>query len=431
LEKVAMKRLVLALWILLWLAGLCWAGQVECASATCRVICFGSMGSGVAITTGTDETIYVLTNRHVVGLVQRKASCEFFRGTPAETKAIGTVAAVSRSYDLATIAIPISQFSKGLPYTIPLALQSPSVGDRVITHGFPHGRGPTAFQSIVKSYSGSTFTFDRAPAGGRSGSGIFDADANYVVGVLSHRGVGWGMGQNLDAIYTFLAWPKTASTIECSDVDAAEEARIFRRYQSPPKQCPPGGCDPPQGEGEGTLPGWGPGLPRPPAELPIPKVPEIPPVPDVPVVPIPDPVPDPDDETIANLEHRIGELIVRIEQLEAKCTGGQQGEKGEKGDKGDRGEKGEPGQDAGPTLAPDIDEITAAVLTRMKPVTVALLDGSGNVHRTIEQDANGVIPLPAPRLRTYTEGGEGFSETTAPLGEPLGLKSKFITRKGE
>jgi hypothetical protein len=147
---------------------------------------------------------------------------------------------------------------------------------------------------------------------------------------------------------------------------------------------------------------------------------------------LPDPVPDPDDETIANLEHRIGQLIVRIEQLEQQAAKpGTPGPVGPQGPIGPAGSAGKDGEPAPPTVAPDINEITAAVLARLKPVKVALLDGSGNVHRTIEQDANGVIPLPAPRLRTYTEGGEGFSETTAPLGEPLGLKSKFITRKGE
>lgn len=63
-------------------------------------------------------------------------------------------------------------------------------------------------------------------------------------------------------------------------------------------------------------------------------------------------------------------------------------------------------------------------------VRIDLLDGDGDLYESLFP-VDGVISLPATRLQTFDADGKFRSETTAPLGEPLGLKARFFSAKGE
>ena len=365
------RKWLLAVLLVALLAARLLSGEVECMSATCKVSTAGVLGSGIAFSTNATDAIYVLTNRHVAGN-SRRVTCEFYSGTVNAVMVPGAVVGYSQVADLACIRLPASGFTTGLPYTVPLAKVSPAVGDGVITHGYPHGRGPTAFRAKVIAVDSTSLEFSVPPSNGRSGSGVFDAEANNIVGILSHRGMGYGRAQSLEAIYTFLDW----------QVDAGF---FFRRplLRGGPGGggCGPGGRCPSPGIGGGgdgnTLPDWGGGLPRPPDEPTDPIVPGDDPI--VPTDPVPGTQGEPGPQGIQGEPGKdgtpgpvgpAGPTGPAGAQGAPGKTGavgpqgltgpvGSKGEPGDKGETGDQGPKGDPGE-------ADVDAIVAIVLDRLQ-----------------------------------------------------------------
>ena len=95
----------------------------QIGEASCRVRVSSSAGSGTSIAED-DDSIYVLTNAHVVGS-NKKATCEFFRYGRKTSRIPGSV--VWKSYndrtvnDFALIRLNRSHFGKFPPRIVPLA----------------------------------------------------------------------------------------------------------------------------------------------------------------------------------------------------------------------------------------------------------------------------------------------------------------------
>jgi len=140
----------------------------------------------------------------------------------------------------------------------------------------------------------------------------------------------------------------------------------------------------------------------------------------VPIVPV-----EPSDQI-----DRIAEL--RIEILAASAgIEGKPGPPGPQGPPGDQGLPGEPGP-PGNTLEIDYDKLVEMVIARMPDRRIDFLDGEGNVAKTIVVPFGEPIPILAQRLQTMDKDNEHLQETTAPLGEPLGLRFKPVkAKKGE
>ena len=68
----------------------------------------------------------------------------------------------------------------------------------------------------------------------------------------------------------------------------------------------------------------------------------------------------------------------------------------------------------------DYDDIA----NHMPPIVVHFLDGEGKVAKEVVVPFGQPIPIYAQRLMTMDENNRQLKETSAPLGEPLGLRLK-------
>ncbi len=225
-DQVQMLVLLLAGWIvgdsiraatpvlvgMLMIAGLCNAGYCEdphdlCRAATVRIRNGSSLGSGTVFR-DSDSSLYILTNAHVAGTrLGNPVTCEFWiRGhqshpIPGITVAVSYVPGGYR--DIAVVRIDRSQLQGFRPPVIPLAdPNQPASYDALYSVGCPSGRWPTAFEGFSlrrEQSAGDTIHFVPMPAGGRSGSAIFDVlgKAPRIVGLIAWRSSEEG-GHGLD-----------------------------------------------------------------------------------------------------------------------------------------------------------------------------------------------------------------------------------------
>ena len=315
---------VVACWVvsilgfLLGFASVAWAGPVEVESASCELLTTG--GSGTAFLTPDHTACYVLTCKHATSRKGQTIRCEFWKQNPKYRIVVnGKVISQKPDSDLACIKIPLTEFTAGLPYMMPLADFFPEVGDTIYSYGFPGRGAPGIFAAKVQGYIGThEIKWDRAPIRGHSGGGIFDENCDVLVGVLTRtqQQLGYGKGESIGSIYDFLGLEIPTRTTFTYDWEGSWNAPLevddgsipagwlFGRRQRQPMRprcqngllCPKGGGGNPYGE---TPPGWdGLGGPDPnPFNIPVPEVPEVPQVPEVPEILIPkapvpvDPVP--------------------------------------------------------------------------------------------------------------------------------------------
>jgi len=212
-------------------AVLCCAAQAaratiaDCHDATCRITTpDGGAGSGCVFEISQGH-VYVLTAAHVVGR-HAAVQCEFWRqGHQSQPLPAAVLLRVEDdTCDAAVVALAESAFAGLLPAAIPVAAPDCALpaGTTVTSVGCANGSWSTGWQGHVLPTDGGDLRFVPAPANGRSGSAIFDAEGRQIVGVLRARTMdnAEGIACSLQALYAGLQ-------------RAASEQRA---------QCGPGGC---------------------------------------------------------------------------------------------------------------------------------------------------------------------------------------------
>ena len=162
---------------------------------------------------------------------------------------VGRIVRRLRRPDFALIFVPEGDFDGILPAVIPLAPQSAelAVGDELFSAGCAGGDWPTQWHGHLLKQDGEGLHFVPAPAGGRSGSAIFDGEARYVVGILVARAGdnSEGLAVPLSDVYRAFAAASASSS------GGGKSSLHLVATASEPADCP-GGCCP-----NGTCPSAG------------------------------------------------------------------------------------------------------------------------------------------------------------------------------
>jgi hypothetical protein len=181
-------------------AGVASAAISDCIDATCRITTpDGSRGTGCVFEI-SQGCVFVLTAAHVVGN-SSTVQCEFWRdGHQSQPIPAQVTARVSDDLcDAAVISLDQAQFGGVLPRAVPVA--SPDCvlgpGETVTSVGCANGAWSTGWKGHVLGYEGVDMHFVPTPANGRSGSAIFDANGERIVGLLRAR-----TGNNSEGIAT-------------------------------------------------------------------------------------------------------------------------------------------------------------------------------------------------------------------------------------
>ena len=166
----------------------------QIGEASCRVRVSSSAGSGTSIAED-ENSIYVLTNAHVVGS-NKGATCEFFRYGRKTSRIPGEV--VWKSYsdrtvnDFAIIRLPKAAFGDYPPRIVPFAPIDHQIhkNDYIASAGCPAARWLQLWEGhALSSATSNRVLFTPPPLGGQSGSGIYtviDGDT-YLCAVLTWK----------------------------------------------------------------------------------------------------------------------------------------------------------------------------------------------------------------------------------------------------
>jgi hypothetical protein len=216
------------------------ASLADCIDATCRIKTpDGSTGSGCVFEI-SQGTVFVLTNRHVVGTAG-SVRCVFWQHGHQSTAIAGNVAARSDQADVALVTLPASAFDGRLPRVIPIAPEGTRLrqGETVTSVGCAGGAWATGFKGHVLGHDGTSVCFTPPPADGRSGSALFDAGGRRIVGLIwgrFERGQGRGYAVTVENLYRALNFKRTAAGWVHSPVPLLTVADN--------SQCGPYGCAP-------------------------------------------------------------------------------------------------------------------------------------------------------------------------------------------
>lgn len=216
------------------------ASLADCIDATCRVKApDGSMGSGCVFEIGRG-TVFVLTNRHVVGQAG-SVQCVFWQQGHQSAAIAGQVLVRSDQVDVAVVTVPQSAFEGRLPRVIPIASRETRLaeGEAVTSVGCAKGAWATGFKGHVLGYDGTSLCFTPPPADGRSGSALFDVGGRKIVGLIWGRlekDQGRGYAVTVENLYRALNFKQTESGWVHSPLRVLSYADRA--------QCGPGGCLP-------------------------------------------------------------------------------------------------------------------------------------------------------------------------------------------
>jgi hypothetical protein len=183
--------------------------------ATCRIQApDGSTGTGCVFEISRGS-VFVLTNRHVVGAADW-VRCVFWQQGHQSAALAGSVLARSDQVDVALVTVPASAFDGRLPRVVPLASSGTRLteGETVTSVGCANGAWATGWKGHVLGYDGTSVCFTPPPADGRSGSALFDAGGQHIVGLIwgrLDRGEGRGYAVTVDNLYRALNFAPTAS----------------------------------------------------------------------------------------------------------------------------------------------------------------------------------------------------------------------------
>jgi len=197
----------------------------ESLEAVCRVSARNARGSGIVFAQDEDK-FYVLTNGHVVGRASR-GHVEFFQdGYKSSMIPYKTEYAAYKdgtALDLAVLSIKKKYFGRYPPRVIPLAPRGTVIkpNDLVMAGGCPSAQWACAWKGRVIRNGGATVSFNAAPLGGQSGSGVLilikdkDGETQTRLGILLAWRIGdgaytddgeddYGAGLSLKQIYEIL-----------------------------------------------------------------------------------------------------------------------------------------------------------------------------------------------------------------------------------
>jgi hypothetical protein len=148
----------------------------EALEGVCRVSTSGARGSGTVFSED-EEKYYILTNGHVIERARRghleffqdgyKSAMIPFRTEYSEYKE-GT------ALDLAVVSVEKKYFGRFPPRVIPLAPKGTEIkaNDLVMAGGCPSAQWATSWKGRVLRNAGAVISFNAAPIGGQSGSGV-------------------------------------------------------------------------------------------------------------------------------------------------------------------------------------------------------------------------------------------------------------------
>jgi len=211
----------------------------DCIDATCRIAGHDGrpLGTGCVFHRAGGR-VFVLTNAHVVE-GHDEVGCEFWQRGHQSVPLAGRVAWRVRNAecDAAVVVLAESQFGARPPVAIPLASGDYVIrpGETLVSVGCAAGAWATAWRGHARGYSGGDLRFLPVPAGGRSGSAIFDADGTRIVGLLYARTAddSEGMAVSLQALHRHL---KLAARVKTPPPTPHRACRVV------PAQCPGGQC---------------------------------------------------------------------------------------------------------------------------------------------------------------------------------------------
>jgi len=216
------------------------ASLADCIDATCRIqAADGSTGTGCVFEI-SQGTVFVLTNRHVVGAAD-SVRCVFWQQGHQSAALTGSVLARSDQVDVALVTVPAAAFDGRLPRVVPIAPGGNRLaeGETVTSVGCANGAWATGWKGHVLGYDGTSVCFTPPPADGRSGSALFDASGQRIVGLIWGRleqGQGRGYAVTVDNLYRALNFTQTGAGWvhrPLPPVTVADSA-----------QCGPNGCAP-------------------------------------------------------------------------------------------------------------------------------------------------------------------------------------------
>jgi hypothetical protein len=216
------------------------ASLADCMDATCRVEApDGSTGTGCVFEI-SQGTVFVLTNRHVVGAAE-SVQCIFWQHGHRSRPITGQVLARSDQVDVALVTVSASAFEGRLPGVVPIAQRDTRLtqGETVTSVGCAYGAWATGWKGHVLGYDGTSVCFTPPPADGRSGSALFDAGGQRIVGLIwgrLERGQGRGYAVTVDNLYRALNFQQTAGGWVLSPLPVWSVADKV--------QCGPYGCAP-------------------------------------------------------------------------------------------------------------------------------------------------------------------------------------------
>jgi len=220
--------------LLMLFAGAARAAIDDCIDATCRITAAdGGRGTGCVFELSQDR-VYVLTAAHVVGR-SRQIECEFWRHGHRSSPLAGQVTARDEAADAAIVMLSQAAFGGVLPTAIPLAPRDHVLrpGQPVVSVGCAGGSWATGFKGHVLGYRGADLVFVPGPANGRSGSAVFDATGERIVGLLRARSMddSHGFATSVQALYRAFS---TSSNCRLK----IENLQLPIETQCPGGQCP-------------------------------------------------------------------------------------------------------------------------------------------------------------------------------------------------
>ncbi|NQU22625.1 MAG: trypsin-like peptidase domain-containing protein [Candidatus Nealsonbacteria bacterium] len=225
-------RLLAAAAILPLMLGVARASLEDCIDATCRITHDdGGRGTG-CVFERSQGYVYVLTAAHVVG-DSRQVRCEFWRDGHPSQPLPAAVVARSPAADAAVVTLPESLFAGVLPKVIPVAPRGYVIapGQTLTSVGCANGSWSTGWKGHALGYRDRDLHFVPTPANGRSGSAVFDARGEQIVGLLRAR-----TGDDSEGIAT--------SVQMLYKVFGNAEARM-KNDEGTLAQCPGGTCPSP------------------------------------------------------------------------------------------------------------------------------------------------------------------------------------------